>query len=90
MRSFSNPGCGAYAPVCPRKTTGSWDVVETAALKRAKAELKDPNEELERRVAERTNQLMFASEALREAQRELAHVNRVTTMGRLTASIIVA
>jgi PAS domain S-box-containing protein len=30
---------------------------------------------------------MLASEALREAQRELAHVNRVTTMGQLTASI---
>jgi C4-dicarboxylate-specific signal transduction histidine kinase len=30
---------------------------------------------------------MLASEALREAQMELAHVNRVTTMGQLTASI---
>jgi PAS domain S-box-containing protein len=30
---------------------------------------------------------VLASEALREAQRELAHVNRVTTMGQLTASI---
>ena len=30
---------------------------------------------------------ILASEALREAQRELAHVNRVTTMGQLTASI---
>jgi PAS domain S-box-containing protein len=30
---------------------------------------------------------MLASEALREAQRELAHVNRVTTIGQLTASI---
>jgi hypothetical protein len=30
---------------------------------------------------------MRASEALREAQRELAHVNRVTTMGQLAASI---
>src|SRR5258705_573724 len=30
---------------------------------------------------------MQASEALREAQTELAHVNRVTTMGQLTASI---
>jgi PAS domain S-box-containing protein len=30
---------------------------------------------------------MRASEALREAQTELAHVNRVTTMGQLTASI---
>ena len=30
---------------------------------------------------------VLASEALREAQRELAHVNRLTTMGQLTASI---
>jgi PAS domain S-box-containing protein len=30
---------------------------------------------------------MLASEALREVQAELAHVNRVTTMGQLTASI---
>src|SRR5258706_523193 len=30
---------------------------------------------------------MQASEALRTAQMELAHVNRVTTMGQLTASI---
>src|SRR4051794_31892730 len=66
---------------------GSWDVVETAALKRAKAELTRLNEELERRVVERTNQLMQVSEALREAQTELAHVNRVTAMGQLAASI---
>jgi signal transduction histidine kinase len=66
---------------------GNWDVVETAALKRAKAEIAGLNEELERRVAERTNQLMQASEALHEAQGELARINRVTTMGQLAASI---
>src|SRR6266849_2225188 len=66
---------------------GRWDVLETAVLKRAKGELKQINEELERRVAERTSQLTKASGALREAQAELAHVNRVTTMGQLTASI---
>jgi signal transduction histidine kinase len=66
---------------------GSWDVVETAALKRAKAEIEGLNEELERRVVERTNQVALASEALRETQMELAHVNRVTTMGQLAASI---
>jgi C4-dicarboxylate-specific signal transduction histidine kinase len=66
---------------------GSWDVVETAALKRAKANLKQLNDELERRVVERTSQLRSASEALREAQTELAHVNRVTAMGQLAASI---
>jgi C4-dicarboxylate-specific signal transduction histidine kinase len=66
---------------------GSWDVIETAGLKQAKAGIKRLNEELEQRVVERTSQLMLASEALREAQTELAHVNRVTTMGQLTASI---
>jgi len=66
---------------------GLWDVLETAVLKRAKGELKQINDELERRVAERTSQLTKASERLRDAQAELAHVNRVTTMGQLTASI---
>jgi C4-dicarboxylate-specific signal transduction histidine kinase len=66
---------------------GNWDVLETATLKRAKAELKGHNEELERRVAERTSELMKASEGLREAQEELARVTRLTTMGELTASI---
>ena len=45
---------------------GNWDVVETAALKRAKAEIQGLNAALEQRVAERTNQLMQASEALRQ------------------------
>jgi C4-dicarboxylate-specific signal transduction histidine kinase len=66
---------------------GSWDVIETAGLKQAKDEIKRLNEELEQRVVERTSQLMLAAEALREAQAELAHVNRVTTTGQLAASI---
>src|SRR5216683_7029940 len=66
---------------------GNWDVLETATLKRAKAELKGHNEELERRVVERTSELMKASEALREAQAELARATRLTAMGELTASI---
>jgi C4-dicarboxylate-specific signal transduction histidine kinase len=69
------------------KRHGSWDVIETAGHKQAKAEIKRLNEELEQRVVERTSQLVLASEALREAQTELAHVNRVTTMGQLAASI---
>jgi C4-dicarboxylate-specific signal transduction histidine kinase len=59
---------------------GSWDIIETATLKRAKAEFAQLNEELEQRVAERTSQLG-------EAQTALAHANRVTTMGQLAASI---
>jgi C4-dicarboxylate-specific signal transduction histidine kinase len=66
---------------------GRWEVIETAGLKQAKAELTRLNAELEQRVVERTSQLMRASEALREAQMELVHVNRVTTMGQLAASI---
>jgi len=66
---------------------GSWDVVETAGLKQAKAEILRLNEELEQRVVERTSELMRASDALREAQSALAHVNRITRMGQLAASI---
>jgi C4-dicarboxylate-specific signal transduction histidine kinase len=66
---------------------GRWEVIETAGLKQAKAELARLNAELEQRVVERTSQLMRASEALREAQAELAHINRVTAMGQLAASI---
>src|SRR3989454_2994938 len=68
------------------KRRGSWDVIETAGLKQAKAEIKRLNEELEQRVVERTSQLTTASEALREAQAALAHVTRVTTLGEVTAS----
>ena len=67
---------------------GIWEIVETAELKRAKAEINRLNEELEQRVMDRTSQLMLASEALREAQMELAHANRVTMMGQMAASIV--
>ena len=66
---------------------GNWDIVETAGLKQAKAEIARLNKELEQRVVERTNQLIQASEALHEAQAELAHINRVTAMGQVAASI---
>jgi len=39
------------------KRRGSWDVIETAGHKQAKAEIKRLNEELEQRVLERTSQL---------------------------------
>jgi C4-dicarboxylate-specific signal transduction histidine kinase len=39
------------------KRRGTWDVIETAGHKQAKAEIKRLNEELEQRVLERTSQL---------------------------------
>src|ERR1700739_2681446 len=52
------------------KRYSGWDVIETAGVKQAKAEIKRLNDELEQRVGERTKQLMQASEALRETQME--------------------
>jgi C4-dicarboxylate-specific signal transduction histidine kinase len=83
------------------KRRGSWEVIETAGYKQAKAEIKRLNEDLERRVVERTGELTavnsrlreevlereHAENALREAQAELARVARLTTMGELAASI---
>jgi signal transduction histidine kinase len=79
-----------------------WEVVETSELKQAKAEILRLNNNLERRVMERTSELMAANEelrrqmeerqraeeALRTSQAELAHVTRVTAMGELAASIV--
>jgi signal transduction histidine kinase len=59
---------------------GKWEVIETAALKEAKEEIERLNEELEERVIERSRELSVA-------QGELARVERLTTMGRLAASI---
>jgi C4-dicarboxylate-specific signal transduction histidine kinase len=90
------------------KRRGSWDVIETAGHKQAKAEIKRLNEELEQRVKERTRELTAVNEqlitevlerqraeeraevegeSLRQAQAEMAHISRVTTMGELTASL---
>jgi signal transduction histidine kinase len=65
----------------------AWEVVETSELKQAKSEIQRLNNGLERRVAERTRELLAANEELRTAQAELARVARVTAMGELTASI---
>jgi len=78
-----------------------WEVVETYQLKQAKSEIKRLNDELERRVIERTQQLTAvneemrkevierqrAEEALLQAQAELARVARALNLGELAATI---
>jgi PAS domain S-box-containing protein len=55
---------------------GSWDVIETAGHKQAKAEIKRLNEELEERVLERTSQLRAVNRELTKEvqQRQRAEV----------------
>ena len=84
------------------RRNNEWEMIETSELKQAKAEILRLNNNLERRVRERTSQLMAANEelrrqmeerqraeeALRISQAELARVTRVTAMGELAASIV--
>ena len=79
----------------------AWEVVETSELKQAKSEIKRLNDELERRVIERTQQLtavneemrkemierQHAEEALLEAQAQLTRVTRALDLGELAATI---
>jgi signal transduction histidine kinase len=69
------------------KRRGSWDVIETAGHKQAKAEIKRLNDELEQRVIRAEERARDEGERLRQAQADVAHINRVTTMGELTASV---
>src|ERR1700746_2528252 len=66
---------------------GDWELIETPELKQAKAEIKKMNDELELRVLQRTTELEAANHQLSQEQAELAHINRVTTMGEFAASI---
>jgi C4-dicarboxylate-specific signal transduction histidine kinase len=83
------------------KRRGSWDVIETAGHKQAKAEIKRLNEELELRVIERTSQLTAvneeltrevlerqrAEEALRRTEAYLADAQRLTHTGSWASNI---
>jgi len=79
-----------------------WEVVETSELKQAKSEIKRLNDQLERRVIERTQRLTAVNEEMRremikrqrgegallEAQaEELVRVTRALDMGELVATI---
>ena len=80
---------------------GSWDVIETAGHKQAKAEIKRLNEELEERVIERTSQLTAvnseltkevlqrqrAEEALLRSEAYLAEAQRVSHTGSFGWSV---
>jgi C4-dicarboxylate-specific signal transduction histidine kinase len=77
------------------KRRGSWEVIETAGYKQAKAEITRLNEDLELRVAERTSQLTAvngqlieevlerkrADEALRRSEAYLVDAQRLTHTG---------
>jgi C4-dicarboxylate-specific signal transduction histidine kinase len=52
---------------------GSWEVIETAGHKQAKAEIKRLNDELEQRVVERTSQLTAVNEKLIKEVLERQH-----------------
>src|ERR1700726_1130197 len=83
------------------KRHGSWDVIETAGHKQAKAEIKRLNEELEQRVVERTSQLTAvtkeltkevlerqrAEEALLRSEAYLAEAQKVSHTGSFGWSV---
>jgi signal transduction histidine kinase len=55
------------------KRHGSWDVIETAGYKQAKAEIQQLNDDLERRVRERTSELTAVNDQLIQEAIERQH-----------------
>jgi two-component sensor histidine kinase len=69
------------------RRSGEWEMIESASLKRTKAELHRANPELERRVAERTAQLHESERHFREVLAALpAAVYTTDAAGRLTSN----
>ena len=66
------------------KRRGSWDVIETAGHKQAKAEIKRLNDELEQRVAERTSQLTAVNEELTKEVLERQHAEEALRQAEQT------
>jgi signal transduction histidine kinase len=75
------------------KRRGSWEVIETAGHKQAKSEIKRLNDELERRVVERTSQLtavncQLIEEALERRRAEEALRRNEASLEDLAARLI--
>jgi signal transduction histidine kinase len=68
------------------KRRGSWEVIEAAGYKQAKAEITRMNEDLERRVVERTSQLVAVNGQLTKEAIERQHAEEA--LRRSEASLI--
>jgi C4-dicarboxylate-specific signal transduction histidine kinase len=66
------------------KRRGSWDVIETAGHKQAKAQIKRLNDELEQRVVERTRQLTAVNEELTKEVLERQHAEEALSRAEET------
>ena len=63
------------------RRNGNWEIIETPALKEAKAQIKRLNEELEQKVEERTRELAATNEALRSEIAERTRAEAAVKQG---------